>query len=268
MAERLSTLQRIALGIEYDGSVFSGWQTQLNPRLRTVQETLEQALSRVANETVTVSCAGRTDAGVHASGQVVHFDTTVSRPLKAWILGTNSNLDRHVVVRWAQEVSPEFHARFTACSRRYRYLISNTPTRPALYAHFLTHHHLPLDAERMHEAGQLLLGEHDFSSFRAAGCQSRTAMRNVSELSVTRQGDLVVVEIEANAFLLHMVRNIVGTLLEIGQGNKPAGWAGQLLALQDRTQAAPTAPPQGLSLIAVRYPVSHGIPVSPPPRQP
>lgn len=262
MAERLSTPHRIALGIEYDGSVFNGWQTQLNPHLRTVQETLERALSRIADEAVTVSCAGRTDAGVHATGQVVHFETTISRPLKAWVQGANSNMDRHVAVRWAQDVAPDFHARFSAYSRRYRYLISNTPTRPALYSHFLTHHRAPLDANRMQEAGQFLLGEHDFSSFRGAGCQSRTAMRNVSELSVTKRGDLVVVEIEANAFLLHMVRNIVGTLIEIGQGNKPPVWAGELLALQDRRRAASTAPPQGLCLIAVRYPVVHGIPAS------
>ena len=265
MAEQLITPHRIALGIEYDGSAFSGWQSQLNPHLRTVQETLEQALSRVANAPVTVVCAGRTDAGVHASGQVVHFETTAMRPLKAWLHGTNSNMDRHIAVRWAHPVPDDFHARFSACSRRYRYLITNTTIRPALYRDFLMHCHTLLDAGLMHEAGQHLLGERDFSSFRAAGCQSRTAMRNVSELSVKRQGDLIVVEIEANAFLLHMVRNIVGTLLQIGRGDKPSGWAGELLALKDRTKAAPTAAAQGLSLIAVRYPAGYGIPVLPAP---
>jgi tRNA pseudouridine38-40 synthase len=254
---------RIALGIEYDGSVYSGWQSQLNPHLQTVQESVESALSKVADHPVAVLCAGRTDAGVHASGQVIHFDTTATRQLKAWVLGGNSNLARTIAVRWACKVPDDFHARFSATSRRYRYLISNTSVRPAMYSQFLTHHHLPLEAGAMHRAAQLLLGENDFSSFRAAGCQSRTAMRNVSEVSVSRSGGLITIEIEANAFLLHMVRNIVGTLLEIGQGDKPPAWMGELLALRDRTRAAPTASPQGLSLIQVRYPEAFGIPSSP-----
>lgn len=265
MAEQLTSdvaCSRIALGVEYDGSVFNGWQTQLNPHLRTVQETLEQALSRIAAAPVTVICAGRTDAGVHASGQVVHFDTAVARPLKAWLHGTNTHLGSHVCVRWAHAVPADFHARFSAQSRRYRYLISNAPVRPALYGSFVTHHHAPLDADRMHKAGQALLGEQDFTSFRATGCQSRTPMRNVTSLSVQRRGDLVVVDIEANAFLLHMVRNIVGTLLVIGQGDRPPGWAGELLALRDRTQAAPTAAPQGLCLVAVRYPLVYAMPAT------
>ncbi len=253
---------RIALGIEYDGSAYSGWQSQLNPRLSTVQESVETALSKVADHPVTVLCAGRTDAGVHASGQVIHFDTTAVRPLKAWIHGSNSNLARTIAVRWACKVSHDFHARFSATSRRYRYLISNTSVRPAMYSQFLTHHHAPLDAADMHAAAQMLLGENDFSSFRAAGCQSRTAMRNISEVTVGRSGDLLTIEIEANAFLLHMVRNIVGSLLEIGQGHKPAAWMGELLALRDRTRAAPTAAAQGLSLIQVRYPEVFGIPAN------
>ncbi len=251
---------RIALGIEYDGSAYSGWQSQLNPHLQTVQENVESALSKVADHKVSVLCAGRTDAGVHASGQVIHFDTVAARPLKAWIHGSNSMLARTIAVRWACKVTGDFHARFSATSRRYRYLISNTSVRPAMYSQFLTHHHMPLDADIMHRAAQLLLGENDFSSFRAAGCQSRTPMRNVREVSVQRSGALITIEIEANAFLLHMVRNIVGTLLEIGQGNQRVEWMAQLLALRDRTQAAPTAPAQGLSLIRVRYPEVFGIP--------
>jgi tRNA pseudouridine38-40 synthase len=263
-----SESRRIALGIEYDGSAFSGWQSQLNPHLQTVQENLEQALSCVADHPVTVLCAGRTDAGVHASGQVVHFDTLATRPLKAWVHGTNSNLPARVVVRWAKEVPGDFHARFSATSRRYRYLISNTAVRPAMYTQFVTHHHQPLDAEAMHAAGQYLLGENDFSSFRAAGCQSRTAMRHVTEVRVRRSEELVIVDIEANAFLLHMVRNIVGTLFEIGEGRKPPQWAGDLLGLRDRTQAAPTAPPNGLSLVGVRYPEAFAIPAGKIPSSP
>lgn len=253
-------MTRIALGIEYDGSAFSGWQTQLNPHLRTVQESLEQALSAVADHAVTVYCAGRTDTGVHASGQVVHFDTPAERPLKAWVLGGNSNLLPQIAVQWAQQVPSDFHARFSALSRRYRYVICNSPVRPALHHQFLTHHRYPLDAEAMHAAGQHLLGEHDFTSFRAMACQSRTPMRNVTELLVRRAGEYVVVEIEANAFLLHMVRNIVGTLLEVGEGKRPSQWAAELLAFRDRTLAAPTAPPNGLSLIRVRYPAELGFP--------
>jgi tRNA pseudouridine38-40 synthase len=253
-------LTRIALGIEYDGSAFSGWQTQLSPRLRTVQESLEQALSSVADHPVTVHCAGRTDAGVHASGQVVHFDARVERPLKAWVLGGNGLLPSQIAVQWAQVVPADFHARFSALSRRYRYLICNSPVKPALYHHFLTHHRYPLDAELMHAAGQHLLGEQDFTSFRAVACQSRTPMRNVMQLNVRREGQYVAVEIEANAFLLHMVRNIVGALLEVGEGRKPVSWTAELLALRDRTKAAPTAAPNGLSLIRVRYPSALGFP--------
>lgn len=253
---------RFALGIEYDGSAYHGWQSQLDPHRPTVQENLEAALSKVADHPVTVLCAGRTDAGVHASGQVVHFDTQSTRPLKAWVQGTNANLAPTIAVRWARAVPPEFHARFTAQSRRYRYVICNTPVRPAMYASYLTHHFQPLDAGKMHVAAQALLGENDFTSFRAAGCQSKTAMRHLSEISVQRQGELVSVEVEGNAFLLHMVRNIVGTLLEIGQGDRPVAWMGELLALRDRTRAAPTAAPHGLSLIAVRYPSRFELPES------
>jgi tRNA pseudouridine38-40 synthase len=251
---------RIALGVEYDGSVFHGFQTQLDPALPTVQETLQEALSQVADQPILVHCAGRTDTGVHASGQVVHFETTSVRQLKAWVLGANTALKRKIAVRWAHPVPDDFHARFSAYSRRYRYTICDDPIRPAFMANFVTSHAQRLDAELMHAAGQLLLGELDFSAFRGAGCQSNSPMRCVTELRVRRHGGLVVMDIEANAFLLHMVRNIAGTLMVIGEGREPPSWARQLLEGRDRTLAAKTAPATGLSLIKVRYPERFGLP--------
>lgn len=255
--------QRIALCIEYDGSAFNGWQTQLNPALATVQETLEQALTTIADQPVKVHCAGRTDAGVHASGQVVHFDTTSRRALQSWVKGTNSRLPKHVSVRWAEEVTDDFHARFSAQSRRYRYVIANTPVRPALLADFVTPYFYPLDERAMHAAAQQLLGENDFTSYRAMACQSRTPMRNLMEMNVTRQGEYVIVEVEANAFLLHMVRNLVGVLLAIGDGRRPSSWAREVLELRDRCCAGVTAPPTGLCLIKVRYPEHFRLPEGP-----
>ena len=258
-----TTTTRIALGLEYDGSAFKGWQAQRDPAIPTVQEHLETALSRIANHPLRVHCAGRTDTGVHASGQVVHFETPSVRPDKAWVFGGNALLPRHISVQWARAVPDDFHARFSALSRRYRYCIVNAPVRPALLASFVTSHFQPLDAEYMHAAGQHLLGEHDFSAYRAQGCQSRTPMRNVHSLEVWRQGPLVIVDIEANAFLLHMVRNIVGVLLVIGEGRQPPEWSAELLAGRDRTRAAATAPPQGLSLVRVRYPERFALPAGP-----
>jgi tRNA pseudouridine38-40 synthase len=255
--------QRIALCVEYDGSAFSGWQAQLNPHLQTVQETLEHALSRIADHPLRVSCAGRTDAGVHASGQIVHFDTHSERPLKAWVIGANSMLPAAVVVHWARTMPQEFHARFSAQSRRYRYCILNSRIRPAMLSQLLTQHEKPLDAAAMHEAGQYLLGENDFTSFRGAACQSRTAMRNLMSLSVTRHGEYVLIDIQANAFLLHMVRNIAGVLLQIGEGRQPPIWTAELLQLRDRTRAAVTAPPQGLCLCEVGYPANFALPPAP-----
>ncbi len=251
---------RIALGVEYDGSAFHGWQTQLDPALPTVQETLEQALSQVADQPVRVQAAGRTDTGVHASGQVVHFETTSVRQLKAWVLGANTALKRKVAVRWAHPVSDDFHARFSAFSRRYRYTICNDAVRPAMLANFVTGHQHPLDADAMHKAGQYLLGELDFTAYRAQSCQSKSPMRCVTELTVRRHGHLVVMDIEANAFLLHMVRNIMGVLLVIGEGKAAPEWARDVLQGRDRTQAAKTAPPTGLSLVKVRYPERFGLP--------
>jgi tRNA pseudouridine38-40 synthase len=263
VVEHLGKSQRVALCVEYDGSVFNGWQTQLNPALATVQETLERALTTIADQPVKVLCAGRTDAGVHATGQVVHFDTTSRRTLQAWVKGTNSRLPRHVSVRWAQTVSDDFHARFSAQSRRYRYIIANTPVRPALLADFVTPYFYPLDERSMHAAAQQLLGENDFTSYRAMACQSPTAMRNLMELTVTRQGEYVIVEVEANAFLLHMVRNLVGVLLAIGDGRRPPSWAHEVLQLHDRSCAGVTAPPTGLCLVKVRYPEYFKLPETP-----
>jgi tRNA pseudouridine38-40 synthase len=252
--------QRIALCVEYNGAAFRGWQAQLNQNYPTVQEALESVIAGVAAHPLRVNCAGRTDAGVHATWQVVHFDTTAQRPLKAWVRGANARLPQQVAVRWAQEVDAEFHARFSAQSRRYRYIIHNEPARAARLAQLVASHYAPLDAERMQEAGQYLLGENDFSAFRGASCQSRTPMRNLTELTVKRYGTYICLEIEANAFLLHMVRNIVGVMLWIGDGRRDPSWMKTLLDSRDRTQAAPTAPPQGLTLIGVRYPEHFGLP--------
>lgn len=250
---------RIALGIEYEGSNFRGWQSQQDG-VRTVQTTLEAALSRVADRPVAVVCAGRTDAGVHGAGQVVHFDTDAVRSPHAWVMGTNSHLPADVALTWAQPVPEDFHARFSAVARRYRYLILNRRYRPALAAGRATHWYRPLDAARMHEAGQALLGEHDFSSFRAAGCQAEHPVRALYALEVRRDGDRVVLEVEANAFLHHMVRNIAGVLLAIGGGERPVGWAAEVLAQCDRRCGGVTAPADGLYFLHVQYPQRYGLP--------
>ncbi|AOV96382.1 tRNA pseudouridine(38,39,40) synthase TruA [Edwardsiella hoshinae] len=251
----------IALGIEYDGSRYAGWQRQ--QEVDSVQARLEAALSRVASEPVTVFCAGRTDAGVHATGQVVHFTTHACRQEGAWTMGVNAHLPKDIAVRWVKAVSADFHARFSATARRYRYVIYNHRYRPAVLQSGVTHFYHPLDAERMARAGQALLGENDFSSFRAAQCQSRTPWRNVSHLWVNRYGPYVVVDIKANAFVHHMVRNIVGSLLEVGCGNQPEGWIAELLAARDRTLAAATAKAAGLYLVAVDYPAQFALPQPP-----
>jgi tRNA pseudouridine38-40 synthase len=229
-----------------------------------VQEVLEEALSGIGAQPIRVHCAGRTDAGVHGIGQIVHFDDPVGRSCKAWVLGTNASLPRSVRVHWAQPVPPDFHARFSAQTRSYRYVICNTVIRPALMEGLVTWYRAPLDTPRMHMAAQALLGEQDFSAFRAASCQSNTAMRNVHEITVTRAGHYVVVDIRANAFLHHMVRNIVGSLLAIGSGKCPTHWLAQLLAGRDRTLAADTAPADGLYLAHVQYPAAYALPQSPP----
>jgi len=251
---------RVALGIEYNGRGFNGWQAQKSPHTKTVQQTLEQALSEVADHPVTLVCAGRTDAGVHATGQVVHFDHRHERTEGAWIRGGNALLPPEVSVRWAKQVPADFHARFSATARRYRYVIYNHAVKPAILNGQVTHHYQPLDAERMHAAGQLLLGEQDFSAYRGSACQSTTPMRHVSEISVRRQWDFVTLDIQANAFLLHMVRNIAGVLMEIGEGRKPVAWAGEVLAGRDRRQGGVTALPNGLYLVRVFYPAAFNLP--------
>jgi tRNA pseudouridine38-40 synthase len=249
---------KIALGVEYDGSAFHGWQYQGD--VRCVQETLEQALSSVADHPLKVHCAGRTDTGVHASGQVVHFETEAVRRERSWILGTNSNLPDDVSVVWAKTVPESFHARFSAVARRYRYLIVNRPFRSALWRNRATWIHPPLDAQRMQRAAQGLVGTHDFSSYRALACQAKHPVRTVYSLQVNRQGDLIIIEVHANAFLHHMVRNIAGVLIAIGKGEQPESWAAQVLEYRDRTLGGVTAPPQGLCLTGVDYPPQFSLP--------
>lgn len=253
-----SSPMRIALGIEYDGSEFSGWQRLTHGE--TVQGAVERALSFVAAHPVEVTCAGRTDAGVHGRCQVVHFDTEVERDMRGWTLGASSNLPVTVAVLWAQHVDAAFHARFSARSRRYRYRILNRPVRAALEARYVTWERLPLDAARMHDAAQALVGEHDFSAFRAISCQAAHARRQMLAVSVRREDEQVIVEIEANAFLHHMVRNIVGSLLPIGRGEQPVRWMGELLEGRRRDVAGPTAPASGLTFLGPRYEAQWGLP--------
>lgn len=249
---------RVALGIEYDGTDFFGWQRLSHGP--SVQAEVEAALSFVANHPVEVTCAGRTDAGVHARCQVVHFDTAAERGPRAWVLGVTTRLPRAIAVLWARATPDDFHARFSAHARRYRYVILNRAIRPALEARFVAWERARLDAEAMHVAAQALLGERDFSSFRAVSCQARHARRNITEISVRRDGPHVIVEIEANAFLHHMVRNIVGSLLEVGRGERSVEWMAELLAARDRNVAGVTAMPQGLCFLGPRYPAQWGLP--------
>jgi tRNA pseudouridine38-40 synthase len=259
-------VRRYALGVEYDGSEYSGWQRLVRPGepdLRgeaTVQTTLEQALSFVAGAPIDVTCAGRTDSGVHAACQVVHFDSPVEREPRGWVLGTTSRLPPSVCVRWCVPVAPGFHARFSARARRYRYRILNRPVRPALQRQYLTWERRPLDADAMHRAAQALLGEHDFSAFRTVHCQAPHARRDLQHIALRRDGEVVEMEVQANAFLHHMVRNIVGSLLLVGRGEQPETWIAELLAGRDRTVAGPTAPSSGLVFAGPRYPVECQLP--------
>ena len=250
---------RIVLGIEYDGSRFHGWQTQ-QPGVRTVQLELEKALSKVANHPVELHAAGRTDTGVHANCQVAHFDTQAVRKLHGWVMGSNINLPHDISVLWAREVSDEFHARFSAQGRTYRYYILNRLSRPALLNRRVTWAHGPLDAERMHEAGQALLGTHDFSSYRTVHCQAKSPVRTLRALRVERRGDYVAMEVHADGFLHHMVRNIAGVLMAIGSGERPVAWAKEVLEHRDRTLGGVTASPHGLYFHRVDYDPQFGIP--------
>jgi len=252
---------RIALGLEYDGSDFAGWQSQ--DHARGIQAVVEEGLSVVANHKVEVVAAGRTDAGVHASMQVVHFDTSAIRTERSWISGTATNLPKQVSVLWAREVAEGFHARYSALARRYRYVILNRTPRPALTADRVSWVRAPLDEKRMHAAAQHLVGEHDFSSFRAAQCQSRTPMRNLHRIGVQRHGELVILTVTANAFLHHMVRNIAGVLIAIGTGEQPVDWTAQVLAHRNRKLGGVTAAPGGLYLAGIRYAAALQLPSEP-----
>lgn len=249
---------RIALVLEYHGGGFSGWQRQ--DHAPSVQRVVETAISRIANQPVEVVCAGRTDAGVHAAAQVVHFDAPVERPLHAWVLGCNAHLPESVSVLSAHPVPGSFHARYSAQRRGYRYVFLSRRARPALLAGRVAWTHRELDAPRMHAAAQALVGEHDFSAFRAVACQARHAVREVYRIDVARHGDQVWIDVEANAFLHHMVRNIAGTLLAVGSGEQAVEWPERLLAAGDRTRSGITAPAAGLYLTRVVYPPEYDVP--------
>lgn len=249
---------RTALMVEYDGSQYHGWQAQTG--LHTVQKKLEDALSQVADCEISVVCAGRTDTGVHATNQIIHFDCDAVRTIRAWIHGANSFLPKDICVKWGREMAEDFHARYSATARRYRYVIYNSPIRPALLRSNVTWQYRPLDHTTMHAASQSLLGEQDFTSFRSLECQSKTPMRNIHHLEVTRHEDVIMIDITANAFLHHMVRNIAGVLIAVGAGRRTVPWVKEVLLAKDRKLGAETAPPYGLYLAGVIYPKVFHIP--------
>jgi tRNA pseudouridine38-40 synthase len=255
--------KRIAIGLSYDGSPYHGWQHQVNqPELPTVQYYVQRALSFVADHDVEVVCAGRTDARVHAVGQVVHFDTTAQRDDYSWVFGATSNLPPSISVAFAKEVDLEFHARFKAESRSYRYMIYNHGIRPAISRNFVTWVRKPLDVSLMQLGARYLLGEHDFSSFRGAGCQAKHAVRELLSLELHQKGRMIVLDLSANAFLLHMVRNIVGVLVPIGLGTYPPEWAREVLEAKQRSKGGVTAAPNGLYLTSVKYPQQFDLPIN------
>lgn len=253
---------RIALGIEYDGSTYHGWQRQ-GHETQTVQAVLEAAISKVADHPVTVICSGRTDAGVHGIGQVVHFDTEAVRTSRAWIHGGNAALPDSVSVRWAQVAEEPFHARFSAFARRYCYVIYNHPVRPALGMRHMTWQYRPLNVDKMRESSQCLIGTHDFTSFRALGCQAKSPIKTVHSIALETRGPVILLSIKANAFLHHMVRNIVGVLMAVGTGKAHVSWVSDVLEAKDRTQGGVTAPPFGLYFMEAEYPEHFGIPTVP-----
>ncbi len=249
---------RVALGIEYDGRPYCGWQSQADEN--TVQDTLQRALSQIAGEPVSVIAAGRTDTGVHALEQVVHFDTRVERPLSAWVRGTNAVLPESIAVRWAHPVPDEFHARFSAHGRSYRYLLVNRPVRSALHAGKAGWFHAPLDLAAMQAAAEYLLGEHDFSAFRSSECQAKSPVKHLRQLDIRREGEMLVFDLGAGAFLHHMVRNIVGCLVYVGKGKHPPQWLKEILESRNRIMAAPTFAPDGLYLRRIQYEAKWGLP--------
>ncbi|AQT59769.1 tRNA pseudouridine(38-40) synthase TruA [Cellvibrio sp. PSBB023] len=256
-------MHRIALGIEYKGTDYHGFQVQPNG-VKTVQQALEKALSRIADEPISLVCAGRTDAGVHATNQVIHFDTLAVRPEKAWLRGTRPHLPDSVSVRWVKEVVPQFHARFSAHNRTYRYLLTDARTPSGLLHDQITWSSRPLTVELMRAAAAYLVGRHDFTSFRATQCQAKSPVRRIEYLHIARRGDLIVLEVQANAFLHHMVRNIVGVLMAVGAGDKPPEWVADVLAARDRSAGGVTAKPFGLYLVGVEYPAAFELPKASP----
>ena len=253
-------MSRIALGVEYKGTRYSGFQRQKTAD-NTIQARLEDALTHVANEAITIVCAGRTDAGVHATGQVIHFDTLAQRELKAWVRGVNTQLPDDIIIRWSKHVPSSFHARFSAVNRTYRYIFYSHDIKPGIARDIVTWTKYKLNLDAMTEAGRYLLGEHDFTSLRAAQCQAKNPVRTIQNLHFFNAGRFIVMEIQANAFLHHMVRNIAGVMMDIGRGKKTPLWMTELLALKDRTRAAATASPIGLYLVNVGYPSEFDIPV-------
>jgi tRNA pseudouridine38-40 synthase len=250
-------VQRLALGVEYVGTGFAGWQRQ--PGAPTIEAEVARAIGHVAAHDVSLVCGGRTDAGVHAIGQVAHFETGATRSMRSWALGANAVLPPSIAIRWVLPVPGWFHARFSALRRRYRYRILNSPTRSAFAAHRAAWVRAPLDVLAMRSAAALLVGEHDFSAFRAAACQSRSPVRRIDTIAVELDGEWLHVDVAANAFLHHMVRNIAGVLIAVGRGERTPAWAGEVLAGRDRRLAAPTAPAEGLCLLSITYPDAFGL---------
>jgi len=242
---------KYAIGVEYSGAAYCGWQRQ--PHCDSIQQNLETALGFVANHPVELVCAGRTDAGVHAVAQVAHFESSAERSQRAWLLGANCQLPRDIRLQWVTPVPDDFHARFSATARSYRYIILNADVPSALFHDCSSWEFRPLDQDAMHECAQVLLGEHDFSAFRAAGCQAKSASRNIHEISILRQDQLIYLDIKANAFLYHMVRNIAGSLIAVGKGKRDSDWFAEILAARDRNQADMTAPAAGLYFLQAWY---------------
>jgi tRNA pseudouridine38-40 synthase len=260
-------LARFAVGLEYDGTAYAGWQTQQRG-VASIQEHAETAFGRVADSPISLVCSGRTDSGVHARLQVAHFESDAVRPLRGWVLGANTHLPRDISVAWVLPVPAHFHARYSAESRTYRYVIFNRGVRSALVEKRATHIHRPLDHERMSAATSALIGSHDFSAFRSSECQAKSPIRRLTQLTVERDGDFVAIEVTANAFLHHMVRNIAGLLIAIGQGEREPSWAREVLESRDRTSGHVTAPAEGLYFWGVEYPEVFGLPSRPPAARP
>ncbi|QCI22078.1 tRNA pseudouridine(38-40) synthase TruA [Buchnera aphidicola] len=252
-------MKKIVLGVEYDGTFYHGWQRQKN--VKSIQEEIENALSIVADQKINTVCAGRTDAGVHGIGQVIHFYTTSIRKKISWIIGVNSYLSKYISIIWAKEISDKFHARYSAITRSYRYIIYNNNVRTAIFQNKVHHIYKKLDAKKMHFEAQFLLGEHDFTSFRAINCQSNSPYRNITKIDVRRIDDWIIIDITANSFLYHMVRNIVGSLIKIGVSVKKDFWIQELLNKKNRHDAGITAPAKGLYLVNVEYPLYFNLPI-------